>query len=365
MSNRTKMVENFDFSLLAAVVMVMVCGYVNLRSSSAATGFPFALKQLQWYLLGTAAMACCFLYDYRRLVSLAFPLYLGGLALLALVLAFGKSVGGSQRWLSLGVANIQPSEFAKLVMIVVLSTYFYRDDREVYRLRDLIRPFLLTLVPALLVYVQPDLGTCLIIMAILAALVYVAGLQWKSFLILVGLFVSGLPLGWSILKPYQKARILTFLNPERDPYGFGYHVVQSKIAVGSGGVLGKGYMAGSQAHLQFLPEVHTDFAFSIWAEEWGFVGAVFLILLYAWIIYRGLIIASKARDRFGAFLAFGVVALFFLHVVINICMVLGLMPVVGVPLPLFSYGGSSVLTTMMGLGLILNVGARRYLFTSK
>lgn len=363
MTWRSRMAENFDFSLLAAVAAVMACGYINLRSSSAATGFPFAWKQMQWYVVGSVAMGLCFLYDYRKLVSMALPLYLMTLGLLVLVLFFGKTVGGSQRWLSIGVANIQPSEFAKLVMIVVLSTYFYRDDLDSYRLRDLFRPFLLTLVPALLVYVQPDLGTCVIILAILAALIYAAGLQWKSFLILIGLFIAGLPVGWSLLKPYQKARILTFLDPERDPYGVGYHVLQSKIAVGSGGLFGKGYMAGSQAHLQFLPEVHTDFAFSIWAEEWGFAGALFLVFLYGWIIYRGLLIASRAKDRFGAFLAFGVMALFFLHVVINICMVLGLLPVVGVPLPLFSYGGSSVLTTMMGLGLVLNVGARRYFFT--
>ncbi len=364
MTRKNRLLENFDFSLLAAVLAVMVCGFVNLRSSSAATGFPFAAKQMQWYCIGLAAMVVCFLYDYRRLISLALPIYLFTLVLLILVLFVGRTIGGSQRWLSIGVANIQPSEFAKLAMIVVLATYFYRDERDLYRIRDLGRPFLLTLLPAGLVYVQPDLGTCLLIIAILAALIYCAGLQWKSFLILVGLLVGALPMGWAVLKPYQRARILTFLEPERDPFGVGYHVLQSKIAVGSGGLFGKGYMAGSQAHLQFLPEVHTDFAFSIWAEEWGFVGAVLLLALYAWIIYRGVLIAARARDRFGAFLAFGVVALLFFHCTLNVCMVVGLMPVVGVPLPLFSYGGSAVLTTMMGIGLLLNVGARRYLFRS-
>ncbi len=365
MKGRRRRWENLDISLLAAVLAVMVCGYINLRSSSAATGYPYAARQLQWYGMGVVAMAAALLYDYRRLLSWALPLYLGTLGLLGLVLVVGRTIAGSRRWLSIGVAHIQPSELAKLAMIVVLATYFYRDEREVYRLRDLVRPFLLTLVPALLVYKEPDLGTSILIMAILGAMVYCAGLNWKSFLILVGLFISALPLGWTLLKPYQKARILTFLEPERDPFGAGYHLLQSKIAVGSGGLLGKGYMAGSQAHLQFLPEVHTDFAFSIWCEEWGFVGALFLLLLYAWIIYRGLLIAARARDRFGGFLAFGVVSLLFFHCVINICMVLGLMPVVGVPLPLFSYGGSAVFTTLLGVGLLLNVGWRRFLFRGK
>ena len=301
-------------------------------------------------------------FDYRLLTVYSVHIYLIMVFMLILVVFIGKSVGGSQRWLSLGFMNIQPSELAKLATVIVLSSYFYHDDRSQYSIINLWRPFLLMLIPIFLIYQQPDLGTALFLVLIFASLVYMARLKWTSFLVLSGSAIAAFPVVWEFLKPYQRDRIMDFIFPGRDPLGAGYHASQSKIAIGSGQLLGKGYMKGSQAQLNFLPEVHTDFVFSIWAEEWGLVGAVILIGIFFLMLYRGFLIASQSRERFGAFLAFGVTSMLLWQVVINIGMVMGLVPVVGIPLPLVSYGGSSVFTTLIGVGLLLNVRSRRFMF---
>lgn len=357
-----RFVENFDWWLLLSLLAIMVIGFINLNSASAAAGYSFQWKQLQWYVIGMAGMIATLLIDYRVLTVYSIHIYLGTVILLVLVLFVGKSVGGSQRWLSLGVMNLQPSELAKLSMVIVLSSYFYHDDRPQYGLLDLWRPFVLTIIPVLLIYLQPDLGTALLLVAIFASLVYIARIKWTAVLAVLGAIMAVLPLGWKLLKSYQRRRIETFLNPESDPFGAGYHVLQSKIAVGSGQLMGKGYMAGTQAHLNFLPEVHTDFAFSIWTEEWGFIGAMVLLTAYFFILVRGLMIAQQSKERFGTFLAFGITAMIFWQLVVNVGMVTGLMPVVGIPLPLISYGGSSVMTTLIGLGLLLNIRTRRFMF---
>ncbi len=355
-------IENFDWWLFLAVMGLMIVGFINLNSASAATGFPFQYKQLQWYVIGLVFMFGFMCFDYHVLPSVS--LYIWGLTvfLLVLVLFMGKSVGGSQRWLSLGVMRLQPSELAKLSTVIVLSSWFYKDEREQYRLRDLWLPLLITAVPALLIYKQPDLGTALLLVILFASIVYIAGIRWTSVVIVFASAAPLLPLGWKLLKPYQRRRIESFLNPETDPFGSGYHVIQSKIAVGSGQLTGTGYMHGSQAQLKFLPEVHTDFAFSVWSEEWGFLGDMVLLSLFTILLCRGIAIAQESKEPFGTYLAFGVTAMIFWQMLVNICMVIGLMPVVGVPLPLISYGGSSVLTTMMGIGLMLNVRARRFMF---
>ncbi len=357
-----RILENFDWWLFLATLLLMTMGFVNLNSASAATGYPFQYKQLQWYAAGTFAMLLCLCVDYRALMVHSFWIYLGTLILLGLVLVAGKTVGGSQRWLSLGFFNIQPSEIAKLSMAIVLSSYFYNDEKPEYGFMDLIRPLILTAIPVGLIYPQPDLGTALLLVFIFVSITYLVKIRWTTIVSVLAFILSAIPMGWSILKPYQKKRVEAFLNPESDPYGAGYHLIQSKIAVGSGGLWGKGYMHGTQAHLNFLPEVHTDFAFSIWAEEWGLLGAAFLLIIYAVIVYRGLIIASHSRERFGAFLAFGITAMIFWQMLVNACMVVGLMPVVGIPLPLISYGGSSVIVTLMGIGILLNIQARKFMF---
>ncbi len=357
-----RILENFDWWLFLATLLLMAIGFVNLNSASAATGYPYQYKQLQWYIAGTFFMLLFMFIDYRTLMVYSFWIYIGTLILLCLVLVVGRTVGGSQRWISLGIFNIQPSEIAKLTMAIVLSSYFCNDEKPEYGFSDLVRPLILTLILVALIYPQPDLGTALLLVFIFASITYLVKIRWTVIVSVLAFILAAIPLGWSILKPYQKKRVEAFLNPESDPFGAGYHLIQSKIAVGSGGILGKGYMHGTQAHLNFLPEVHTDFAFSIWAEEWGLLGATCLLMIYAVIVYRGLIIASHSRERFGAFLAFGITAMIFWQMFVNMCMVVGLMPVVGIPLPLISYGGSSVIVTLMGIGILLNIRARRYLF---
>jgi rod shape determining protein RodA len=353
---------HFDWWLCLCVFCIMVVGFINLSSASLAAGYPFHLKQLWWYIGGTFLMFIFAIFDYRVLFGYSIHIYLVTVLLLVLVLFIGTTVGGSQRWLSLGFFNIQPSEFAKLAIVIVLSSYFYHDDRAQYGLKDLWRPLLLILLPVFLIYRQPDLGTAVLLLIILGSVFCMARLRWTFVITAVGLLLAAIPLCWKLLKPYQRRRIETFLDPELDPFGSGYHVLQSKIAVGSGEIWGKGFGAGTQAHLNFLPEVHTDFAFSVWSEEWGMVGSLILLGLYFVVLCHGLTIAAQSKERFGSFLAFGVTAMLFWQVMVNVCMVTGLMPVVGVPLPLFSYGGSSVITSLLGIGLLQNVRARRFLF---
>jgi len=360
-----RLLEDIDWWLLLSLLLIMLLGFVNLCSASAAAGYPFQWKQCQWYVAGSVLMFAAMAFDYRKLSAYWMHIYVLTVLMLLLVMFIGKSVSGSQRWISLGFINLQPSEFAKLLMVIVISSFFAQEDKDQYGLLDLWKPLLLVLLPVLLIVKQPDLGTGLLVLGIFASLVYYARLKWSSFIIILGMGLAAFPLLWKFMKPYQRRRVEIFLNPESDPFGAGWHVLQSKIAVGSGQLIGKGFMKGTQAQLNFLPEVHTDFAFSIWSEEWGFIGAIILIGIYFFFLSRCLSVAQNARDRFGSFLAFGITAMIFWQLLINVCMVLGLMPVVGIPLPLVSYGGSSVLTTLVGVGLIMNVRLRRSLFQRK
>jgi len=354
--------ENFDWWLLLSVLLIMAIGFINLNSASLAAGYPFQWKQLVWYGGGLVLALGSLKFDYRALCPYAWHIYFVIVAMLVLVLFIGKTVGGSQRWIPLGFFNLQPSELAKIGIVIVMSSWLASDDKLEYGFIDVAKLLFLTFIPAYLIYKQPDLGTAVLVCLLSCCLIFMAGVRWIVVLTLLGVGAASMPLAWNLLKPYQKARILAFLNPEKDPQGSGYHLLQSKIAVGSGGLFGKGYLQGTQAHLNFLPEVHTDFAFSIWAEEWGFIGSVVLILLYGLMIQRGLHIAYTSRERFGSLLAFGITAMLFLQIVINLFMVLGMLPVVGIPLPLISYGGSSVIVTMLGIGLLLNIRLRRFLF---
>jgi rod shape determining protein RodA len=288
-----------------------------------------------------------------------------GVALCCLiaVLAYGMITAGAQRWVKLGSISFQPSEFVKISLILSLAKFFaVPPDRKGYSLRDLSYPFLLLGVPLLLILKQPDLGTAIILFLIFFSILLFVKVRWSSMLTLVIGGMSVVPILWRFLKEYQKKRIITFFNPDLDPLGAGYHIIQSKIAVGSGGILGKGFMNGTQCKLGFLPEQQTDFIFSALTEEWGLVGSVFVVGIYFALILWGLRIAVESKDRFGAIVAFGVVSMLFWHVFINVGMVLGIMPVVGIPLPLLSYGGSFLLSTLAGVGLLLNVSMRRYLF---
>jgi rod shape determining protein RodA len=248
------------------------------------------------------------------------------------------------------------------MLVITLASYYSRKDTgRGFAIKELIVPILLTGLPFVLILIQPDLGTALMLIAIFVTMTLFVKVKWSSFTILSGAGLTAIIIGWNfLLKPYQKQRIETFLNPESDPMKSGYHIMQSKIAVGSGQVVGKGYMKGTQGHLHFLPERHTDFAFSVWAEEWGFAGCLFFLACYFFMILWGLNICISARDKFGVLLAFGIISLIFWQAIINLLMVMGFLPVVGIPLPMFSYGGSSLLTTLISIGILMNIRMRRF-----
>ncbi|MBW2689140.1 MAG: rod shape-determining protein RodA [Deltaproteobacteria bacterium] len=361
-----RFITHFNWVYLLLILLISLIGIANMYSATSSwttAAQPVYLKQFYWLGFGLLIIGLICLFDYRHLEYLSFPLYGGNLLLLALVLAIGRTSMGATRWISVAGINVQPSEIMKIVIIVALARYL--SDKEHLRgfsLWELIVPGLILGIPALLIMKQPDLGTALLVLCIGGTMALFAGIRRSSltFLGLSGLAAAGG--GWFLLHDYQKQRILTFLNPERDPLGAGYHIIQSKIAVGSGGFNGLGFMKGTQSQLSFLPERHTDFAFSVFAEEWGLTGCLLLLALYCLIVIWGLNIALRASDRFGMYLAIGVSAMLFWHIVVNLGMVIGLLPVVGVPLPLFSYGGTSMVTTMTGIGILLNVGVRRFTF---
>jgi rod shape determining protein RodA len=364
-----RLLLNIDWVLIMAVLVVALIGLANLYSSThlyTNVGAPLYLKELTYYLFGAAVILLIVSIDYRVLLTLNYPLYAAMILLLVVALAVGKTVGGSQRWIDLGFFRLQPSEPAKLILVVTLASYYYRKETgKGFGLLDLAVPALLTALPFLLIAKQPDLGTALLLAFVFVSMTLFVKLRWTTLATLLCLGLSAIPIAWKFfLKPYQRQRVATFLNPENDPLGTGYHIIQSKIAVGSGLIFGKGYLQGTQGQLDFLPERHTDFAFSVWAEEWGFFGSALLIICYFFMILWGLNIAISARDKFGVLLAFGVVSLIFWQAFINLAMVMGLLPVVGVPLPLFSYGGSSLLTNLAGLGLLMNIRMRRYMGSS-
>ncbi len=354
----------FDWVLLSLLLLICGMAFFNLYSASypPAGGMPPYLKQAYLLLMGMAGIIFIVSFDYKELHFWNYPIYLLVIVLLALVIFIGNSAGGAQRWINLGFFQLQPSEPAKLMMVITLASYYARKEVfNGYSIKDLIIPLILMAIPFILILIQPDLGTALMFVIIFISMTVFAKLRWSSFLIL-GLSGIGMAVvGWFyVLKPYQKQRVETLLNPAKDSLGEGYQILQSKIAVGSGGFFGKGYMEGTQGHLHFLPERHTDFAFSVWCEEWGFAGSLFFLAVYFFLLFWGLHVAMSARDRFGLFLAFGVVMLIFWQAVINLLMILGFLPVVGIPLPLFSYGGSSLLTTLLGMGILMNVRMRRF-----
>lgn len=362
-----RLIQNFDWVLLVLLLMLAGISILNLYSATYPVremgGREIFMKQIYWFLMGFAVLLLSTTFNYYALERLAYPAYFLTVALLVLVLFSGKVISGSQRWLSLGPVSFQPSEMAKIVMVLVLAKFFsQRGDRPEYRLRDLWQPFLLTAIPCALILKEPDLGTGLFLGLIAVSMILVAKVNWKSLAILAGTFCTAAPLLWLGLKDYQQRRVLSFLRPDMDPLGAGYHINQSKIAIGSGELWGKGFLKGTQTRLHFLPEQHTDFAFSVLAEEWGLAGSIVLLLIYLLIILWGINIARNSKDRFGAMVAVGIVAIVFWQVVINIGMVTGLLPVVGIPLLLFSYGGTSIVTSMAAIGLLMNISMRRFMF---
>jgi len=370
--------RNFDWILLSLAALLPLCGLIVLFSAGYEPDSEpilniFGLKiqsqafakQALFFILGFVALFIVTLTPPRALFRFAYPIYGVCVTLLLAVDIIGLTIKGSQRWLSLGMGfNLQPSEIMKLGLILCLARYFSRNQPKgrVMTFGELVMPAALVLVPMALIAEQPDLGSALALGGIGASMILFIGVRPRILIILLTLFCAALPIVWSGLHPYQQRRVLTLLNPEGDPRGSGYHITQSIIAVGSGELTGKGYMRGTQTQLEFLPEHTTDFVFCVLAEEWGFLGTLTVVSLYAALIYRLLIVVLKARDPFNVMLAVGVASAFAVCAVINIGMVIGLLPVVGIPLPLFSYGGSAVLTMMSALGLALGVSVKRRVF---
>ncbi len=359
--------SSIPLTMLVIYLLILLVGAANLYSASIlADGSlaPYFKQQMIWYLLGFMVMIIFFFLDYRIWQQLAPWLYVVSILLLILVIFFGKNIGGQKNWLVLGAFRLQPAEFAKLTLILMLANFFQnRELKNYYRFQDLKTGFLLALIPLLCILAVHDVGNALFFILITMCYFLLAGVQRKLILLVVSLAILTGGMSYQfLLKDYQKKRIMTFLNPEADTKGSGYHLFQSKIAVGSGGFLGKGYQQGTVHKLKYLPERHTDFIFPVWAEEWGFLGSVFLLLLYFILIMKMLSLVFAARDPFAAWLCIGVVSFFFWHIVINLGGVLGLMPLTGVPLPFLSYGGSSVMAMSMGLGWIFSIYRRRNYF---
>jgi len=357
-------IQNFDWTLLGLITLLAAAGLVNLYS---ATGSPDGLsdemrRQLVSFGLGAAVAALCTTIDYRHFERFALPLFALALALIAVTLVVAPMTRGSQSWLFGG--RVQPSELAKVALVLALARYFQRyPPGQTTRLRDLVWPGAITALPVGLILAQRDMGVALLTLLIGGTYLFLVRIPWRAWLGVAVLAVAALVALWSFaLAPYQKERILTVVDPGRDPLASGYQVTQSRIAIGSGGLLGTGYRDGTQTQLRFLPTQHTDFAFSVLAEEWGFVGSCATLTLYATLLVWGLVVARSSKDEFGALLAIGVVGCLFWPAVLNIAMVVGLAPVIGVPLPLFSYGGSALVVSFALLGLLMNVSMRRYVF---
>jgi len=359
-----RLLQNFDWMLLGLVLLLATMGLVNLASATHGGGELSHEVRRQLMSLGVGAVAAGILIaiDYRHYERLALPIFALSLSLLAATLVIAPITRGSQSWLFGG--RVQPSELAKLGLVLALARYFHRNPpSQTQRLRDLFWPALLIGLPVGFIAAQRDLGVALLTLLVGSTYLLLVRIPWRAWAAMALLGVAALAALWTFaLAPYQKERILAVVDPGRDPLASGYQVNQSRIAIGSGGLLGTGYMEGTQTQLRFLPTQHTDFAFSVLAEEWGFVGSALVLGLYLLLLLWGLVVARSSKDTFGALLAVGVVGCLFWPAALNVAMVLGLAPVIGVPLPLFSYGGSALVTTLALLGILLNVSMRRYVF---
>ena len=347
--------QHLDYTLLFSILLL---GIISVFAQFSSSGGQFdyyskshAIRFVVFFFifLGVSFINIRFWNDYSLLIFILLIL------LLILVKFFGVQSQGSRRWINLFVFNLQPSEPMKVGIILFLSNYYHKiSSSDINKFKYLFYPLVALLIPFMLVLSQPDLGTAILILISGIVITWLAGVKWKIFAYLSGLFIVLAPVAISFLKPYQKNRILTFINPDSDPLGAGYQIIQSKIAVGSGGLTGKGFLKGTQSYLEFLPEKHTDFIFTLFSEEHGFVGSVGLLLIYVIIIYRVLKIGSISRSHFAKLFCYGFASAIFLYVTVNMSMVLGLVPIVGSPLPIMSYGGSSLLATMIGFSIVLS-----------
>jgi rod shape determining protein RodA len=362
------------FVILIIAILISTLGILSIYSSAyQKEGRLWKLiykRQILWVVVGLGLFLAVSNLNYRRLWDWTYFLYAFAILILLLVFLLGAARSGAQRWLRIAWFNFQPSELAKLIIVIFLARYFSRKSTQDLSLvtskfkifKGLILPFLFVAIPSFLIIEQPDLGNGAIVIFLFVTLLYLGGVRLRYFIIvLLGVLLS-FPFLWRVLREYQRERLLVFLNPNIDPLGAGYTVINSKIAIGSGGFFGKGWLKGSQSQLHFLPESHTDFIFATFAEQWGFLGSIFLFILYYLLIRQGFLTAQRTHDHFGKLLAYGISLMLALQVFINIAMNIGLAPVVGLPLPLMSYGGSSVVVTFIALGILVNIDKERAVF---
>ena len=362
MINRVAAVpRRLDLIVLGCAISLSLLGILFVASTTGGGRLAgLATRQAIWVMVGLAGLTAAVLFDYRTLLKIAFPLYCASLIPLLYLLAFGQRIANVKSWIRFGSFQFQPAELAKIATALLVAYLFENEDDGRMRLSAFLKLGAIVLVPFLLVFLQPDLGLALTFLPLLAIGLFFGGLPlrgWIAIFLVVAIFAGG---AWFFLKDYQKQRISTFFNPDQDVLKAGYQVRQSKIAVGSGGFSGKGFRSGTQSQLRFLPVQHTDFIFAVIAEEWGFLGVILVLALFATLVLRAITLASVARDRGGVFLILGLSGVIFFSVMVNASMMIGLLPTTGIPLPLVSYGGSSVATTFLSIGLILGVHYRRF-----
>ena len=347
--------RDFDYILLTCILLLGLISLMTMYSTDGGKILFHTKSHFIKLIVFTIMMLIFSFINIKYWFLIGYFFYVIVIALLVWTYLFGIKSSGSQRWIDLYFINLQPSELMKICIILCLAKFFHRMKLEnVNSIYTILTSLIIILLPMGLVIVQPDLGTALLIAISGIAVLWFAGINHKYFLYTMMGFLISLPFIISFLKPYQKLRVLTFLNPDRDPLGAGYQIIQSKIAVGSGGIFGKGFLKGTQSYLEFLPEKHTDFIFTLFSEEFGFVGSAFLLIIYAIIIYRIIAIGASSRSYFAKIFCYSFGAAIFVYIVINMSMVLGLVPIVGSPLPIMSYGGSSMLATMIGFGIVMS-----------
>lgn len=359
-----RLLRNLDFILIGVTALIILISLVIIGSATHING---PSEDRYWYverqgLFALANIAVIFImlnFDYKSLEKFSGFLYAFNLMMLLAVMFVGQSALGAQRWIQIGPISLQPSEFSKLIMIIALAQILDKRTGKLNSFRDIIPVFIYVGIPFILVLKQPDLGTSLVFLAILFGMIFVAGISMRHLMVIIGAGAAFMPIFWHFLKDYQKKRLTVFIDPNVDPLGSGYHIIQSKIAIGSGMLFGKGLFNGTQSQLNFLPENHTDFIFAVIGEELGFVGATLILLLYLIMLYRGVKIAGAARDNFGMLVATGITSMLAFHLLVNVGMTAGIMPVTGIPLPLMSYGVSSLTTNLVSIGILLNIYMRR------
>lgn len=349
----------------AALFAIGIMNLISATSSFYSGSYSFIIKQLVAFTIGIVLIAVIINFDYRTIANNAKLFYFISLGTIVFVLVWGMAAGGARRWISILGISLQPSEFIKPVIVILLASILHekKRDKVLLGLKDISIPLAWVVVPFVLIVLQPDLGTGVIIFLVFLAMLWFVGMKKSTYATLLGAGITIPLVAWQyVLRPYQKQRIYTFLNIDSDPLGVGYHTKQAMIAVGSGKFFGKGYLQGTQHKLQFIPEHHTDFIYTVFAEEWGFLGSIAFFLLFIMFISRCIKISQQAHDDLGSIIAFGVASIIFLQFTVNVLMNIHLAPVVGIPLPFISYGGSSLISVLISVGLLLNINMRRYMF---